>query len=73
MAKRNIDERIMKSIKKYVEKISKYYNIEAIVLFGSYAKGMENENSDIDIAIISSDFNDIIEDWKIMKMFLVLL
>ena len=42
-------------------------------MFGSYAKGTQTEDSDIDIAIISSDFNDIIEDeakligltWKI--------
>ena len=73
MVKRTIDIRIMKSIKKYIEKISQYYKIEAIILFGSYAKGTENEDSDIDIAIISSDFSDIIEDgakligltWKI--------
>ncbi len=73
MVKRPIDSRIMESIKKYIEKISQYYKIEAIILFGSYAKGTENEDSDIDIAIISSDFNDIIEDgakligltWKI--------
>ena len=73
MVKRVIDSRIMESIKKYIEKISQYYKIEAIILFGSYAKGTENEDSDIDIAIISSDFNDIIEDgakligltWKI--------
>ena len=73
MVKRTIDSRIMKSIKKYIEKISQYYKIEAIILFGSYAKGTENEDSDIDIAIISSDFSDIIEDgakligltWKI--------
>lgn len=37
----------MESIQKYIEKISQYY---------------KNEDSDIDIAIISSDFNDIIED-----------
>ena len=50
-----------------------YYKIEAIILFGSYAKGTENKDSNIGIAIISSDFNDIIEDganvmgytWKI--------
>ena len=73
MLKRTIDSRIMESIKKYIEKISQYYKIEAIILFGSYAKGTENEDSDIDIAIISSDFSDIIEDgakligltWKI--------
>ena len=73
MVKRTIDSRIMASIKKYIEKISQYYKIEAIILFGSYAKGTENEVSDIDIAIISSDFSDIIEDgakligltWKI--------
>ena len=73
MVKRTIDSTIMESIKKYIEKISQYYKIEAIILFGSYAKGTENEDSDIDIAIISSDFSDIIEDgakligltWKI--------
>lgn len=73
MVERSINREIMESIQKYIEKISQYYKIEAIILFGSYAKGTENENSDIDIAIISSDFDDIIEDgarligftWKI--------
>ena len=73
MVERTIKQEIMETIKKYIEKISKYYNIEAIILFGSYAKGNENEDSDIDIAIISSDFKDIIDDgakligltWKI--------
>lgn len=73
MVERTISKEIMQSIQKYIEKISQYYKIEAIILFGSYAKGTENEDSDIDIAIISSDFNDVIEDgakligftWKI--------
>ncbi len=73
MVKRNIDREIMESINKYIKKISKYYKIEAIILFGSYAKGTQNEDSDIDIAIISSDFKDIFDDmadligytWKI--------
>ncbi len=73
MAKKTINREIMKSIEKYIKKISQYYKIEAIILFGSYAKGTENEDSDIDIAIISSDFKNIIEDgadligltWKI--------
>lgn len=73
MVKRTINREIMDSIQKYIEKISKYYKIDAIILFGSYAKGTENKDSDIDIAVISSNFNDIIEDgakligltWKI--------
>ena len=73
MVKKTINKEIMNSIKKYIEKISKYYKIEAIILFGSYAKGTENEDSDIDIAVISSDFKNIIQDgadligftWKI--------
>ena len=62
MVEKSINSTIMESIQKYIEKISEHYKIEAIILFGSYAKGTENEDSDIDIAIISSDFSDIIED-----------
>ncbi len=73
MVERIISREIMESIEKYIERISQYYKIEAIILFGSYAKGTENEDSDIDIAVISSDFKNIIQDgadligytWKI--------
>lgn len=73
MAEKSIDQAIIDSIMKYVEKIREYYNVEAIILFGSYAKGTENEDSDIDIAVVSNDFKDLIEDgakligltWKI--------
>ena len=73
MVEKSINSTVMESIQKYIEKISEHYKIESIILFGSYVKGAENEDSDIDIAIISSDFSDIIEDganligltWKI--------
>ena len=55
MAKTIISREIMESIKKYIEKISQYYKIEAIILFGSYAKGTNHEDSDIDIAVITDD------------------
>ena len=74
MVEKSINTGITESIQKYIKKISEHYKIQAIILFGSYAKGTENEDSDIDIAIISSDFSDIIEDgakligltWKII-------
>ena len=37
-----------------------------IILFGSYAKGTENEDSDIDIAVISDDFDDIYDCMAIL-------
>ena len=73
MVERTIDNEIIDSVNRFIEEIKKQYDVTAIILFGSYAKGTENEDSDIDIAIISSDFSDIIEDgakligltWKI--------
>ena len=59
MVERTINKDILNSINEYIEEIKKHYNITAIILFGSYAKGTENENSDIDIAVISDDFDDI--------------
>ena len=59
MAERTIDENIMDSINKFIKEIKKHYNITTIILFGSYAKGTANADSDIDIAIISDDFKDI--------------
>ena len=69
----NIPTNILEIIIKYIQELSKDITIDKVIIFGSYAKNCYNEDSDIDIAIISSDFNDIIEDgakligltWKI--------
>lgn len=61
MVEKTINKDILNSINDFIEEIKKYYNVAAIILFGSYAKGTENENSDIDIAVISDDFEDIYE------------
>lgn len=71
MAKGTIENKlVMEIIEKYIEKICENYKIEAIILFGSYAKGTNNEFSDIDIAIITDDFeNDIIdEELNLMRL-----
>lgn len=73
MVDAKINKEIMNTIKTYIEKVKSIYEIEAIIIFGSYAKGLENENSDIDIAIVSKDFKDLLDDgaklsgmtWKI--------
>lgn len=61
MVKRNIDVNILKIVEKYIKEISKYYSIQEVYLFGSYAKGTNNEDSDIDIAIIINSENNVFD------------
>ena len=61
LVERTINKDIVDSINKFIEEIKKHYKITAIILFGSYAKETENENSDKDIAVISDEFEDIYE------------
>lgn len=71
MVEKSIDNKIIiEIVQKYAEKICENYKIEAIILFGSYAKGTNHENSDIDVAIITDDFeNDIFdEELNLMRL-----
>ena len=45
----------------YIESISAKYNISQAFLFGSFAKGTNHDDSDIDIAIIVNSVSDIID------------
>jgi predicted nucleotidyltransferase len=45
----------------YIDFISTKYNIKQAILFGSFAKGTNHDDSDIDIAIIVSNVVDIID------------
>jgi len=45
----------------YIESISSKYVISKAILFGSFAKGTNHDDSDIDIAIIVSNGVDIID------------
>jgi len=53
---------IVQIIEEYIKAVREKYEIDAVYIFGSYAKGTQNEDSDIDVAIISADFNDRIDD-----------
>jgi predicted nucleotidyltransferase len=47
-----------KVITSFLDEIQKKYRIDNAYLYGSFAKGTSNKWSDIDIAIVSSDFSD---------------
>ena len=70
MVKESIDDRIMEIVQKYVKKVCEKYQVKAIILFDSYAKGTEHEDSDIDIAIITDDIENNIfdEELNLMKL-----
>ena len=45
------------------------FDFQKIILFGSYAKGCPREDSDIDIAIVFSDYNNRMErQAELMKL-----
>jgi predicted nucleotidyltransferase len=51
----------IKIAKRYVESLSSTFQIESAVLFGSFAKGTNHQDSDIDIAIVFKSVDDIID------------
>ena len=46
---------IVNLIRKFLKSI-KSINLDRVILFGSYARGEESENSDVDLLIVSDDF-----------------
>lgn len=69
MAKRTIEIDIMKKIEEYIKAISKEFDIKEVYVFGSYAKGTNNENSDIDIAVVLDSDIDVIDLMVELMMF----
>jgi predicted nucleotidyltransferase len=49
---------IEESVQRFINAASKHYRIKEAYLYGSRAKGIASSWSDIDIAVISSDFSD---------------
>ena len=47
--------------RQYANTLRSKYNPERIILFGSYVKGTYNEDSDIDIAVVLKDYNNLID------------
>jgi len=53
-------EKIMIAVQQYADAVLQVVTPAAIVLFGSYAEGSANKDSDIDVAVI---FNGFTGDW----------
>ena len=51
---------VINTVEQYAKAVTTELEPDAIILYGSYAKGMEHENSDIDVAVIFDGFTG---DW----------
>lgn len=51
-------EEILNISKRFVDIIRNFYDINKVILFGSYAKGTPNASSDIDLAIFLKEKPD---------------
>ena len=51
----------IKIARRYVDSINQKYQVENAILFGSYAKGTNHPDSDIDVAIIFNSVDDMID------------
>ncbi len=59
----------IKIAKRYVDSVCLKYQIENVILFGSYAKGTNHVDSDIDLAIIFKSIDDVIDmQIELLKM-----
>ncbi len=53
-----VDKSIIDTAKRYIQRIPADLELKKAYLFGSYAKGIEHPDSDIDIAIVVGKMDD---------------
>ncbi len=57
-------------IQSFLNAVSRRYRIKAAYLYGSQVKGMASQWSDIDVAVVSSDFSDDLFEERLALMHL---
>lgn len=55
------ETQLKKAINRFITRLRRKIRISQIILFGSYARGNPRPYSDIDVAVISPDFNKMSE------------
>lgn len=60
----------LKIVEKYAELLKENMDVKGVYLFGSFVRGGFDEDSDIDVAVVSDEFNgDLVDDTlKLMRL-----
>ena len=53
-----VNQSVIETARKYIQQIPSDLDLRKAFLFGSYAKGMERDDSDIDIALVIGKMDD---------------
>ncbi len=48
---------VIKKLKRYKKLLSKFMKFDAMILFGSHAKGNAREDSDVDVAVVVDELS----------------
>ena len=51
-----MDQEVVEKVKKYAEAVRKDMPVRMVILYGSYARGLEKGSSDIDVAVVVDTF-----------------
>ncbi len=62
-------EYLINGLKKFIKRLGKDFDIEQIILFGSRAGNEFNEHSDVDLIIVSEDFECMNFFERVKKMY----
>ena len=54
-----VKKEIIDVVKRFALKVTEKYDCVGVILFGSYAKGLSHSDSDIDIAVILKDYDNL--------------
>lgn len=63
MSSNKVSDKVLSIVKKYLHEVERgNVKIQEAYIFGSQALGTQGEDSDIDVCIVSSNFNNTFED-----------
>jgi predicted nucleotidyltransferase len=70
MVNRNTGEEISRIALQYADSLKDNLKVHSVYVYGSYAKGSQKQDSDIDIAVVAEGFSgDLVEDtFMLMKV-----
>lgn len=68
MAKEKNQINLNEKLKHYIDCITSAFNVDMIILFGSYANGTPHKYSDIDLAVISPELDPKAPRWDNVKL-----